>query len=92
MLEALRDARTVGARAGWAVMALAVLLVLGASTAEASCDTDLDGDGRTDVADFEILRGALGAAEGEPRYVARADLDGDGRISTSDYAVMLACN
>jgi len=75
-----------------------VLVVAGAmlfanvSLAQHSCDTDFNGDGVTDPADFEILKAAYGSSEGDDNFVAAADLNQDGWVTTLDYGIMLACN
>lgn len=48
---------------------------------------DLNGDGLVTLADWRILRDALGTSEGDPGYVPEADLDGDGRITFSDARI-----
>lgn len=48
---------------------------------------DLDGDGDIDAADRDRLRSALGASEGEARFVPAADYDGDGKITYGDYRI-----
>ena len=77
---------------GAVLISSAAILFAQASFAQNSCDTDFNGDGATDVADFEILQAALGASNEEDRYVAAADLNGDGWVTTLDYQIMLQCN
>lgn len=49
----------------------------------ASCDGDLDGDGRVGIADFMALRRCYGDPD-NPKC-ARADLDGDGTVGPRDF-------
>jgi len=74
------------------LIASAGILFAQASFAQNACDTDFNGDGTTDEADFEILKDAYGSSDGEDRYVAAADLNGDGSVTTLDYQIMLRCN
>ena len=75
-----------------AMGAAGAMLFASASVAQNSCDTDFNGDGTTDPADFEILKAAFGSAEGDAAYVAAVDLNQDGHVTTLDYQIMLGCN
>ena len=77
---------------GAVLISSAAILFAQASFAQNSCDTDFNGDGTTDVADFEVLKAALGASSEDDRYVGAADLNGDGWVTTLDYQIMLECN
>jgi uncharacterized protein len=48
---------------------------------------DLNGDGRVDIADFQVFRAALGSRTGQARFNADADYDGDGVVSYRDYRI-----
>ncbi len=52
------------------------------------CDADLDNNLIVDVADFLLLRDALGTRVGDPRFLPAADFDGDGVIGRADVGVM----
>ena len=68
------------------------MLFANVSLAQHSCDTDFNGDGVTDPADFEIFKAALGSSEGDDHFVASADLNQDGSVTSVDYAIMMRCN
>ena len=74
------------------LLTLGIVLFSGASMAQNSCETDLNGDGVTDEADVAIFQSALGKAAGDEGFIAAADLDGDGAVTPSDYSIFLACN
>lgn len=48
--------------------------------------TDVDGSGRIDQTDLEVVRGAFGARKGEAAYTDAADLDRDGSVDGRDIA------
>lgn len=48
---------------------------------------DVDCDGQIGGADFQIMRAAYGASEGDEAYLPSADLDQDGVITRSDYSL-----
>ena len=51
---------------------------------------DINRDGETNLADAQILAGALGAAQGDALFDSRADLNGDGFINVLDVAIYQA--
>lgn len=73
-----------------AVMLAGGVFWVGSASAQ-SCQTDFDGNGVTDEADFEILRAHFGAIEGDETYSAAVDLDGDGEIGLGDLNVFNSC-
>lgn len=77
---------------GSSLLTVAVVLFAGVAAAQECGNTDFNGDGTTDTTDLEILRSALGSAEGDDRYFAAGDMDGDGGITVADYGLVLACN
>ena len=77
---------------GSVLVVAGVMLFANASFAQHSCDTDFNGDGATDPADFEILKAAYGSSEGDDNFVAAADLNQDGSVTTLDYRIMLECS
>lgn len=52
---------------------------------------DLNGDGKTNTADYLIFQKALGKKTGQTGYSAAADMDGDGVVSLKDYSLWYAC-
>jgi hypothetical protein len=57
--------------------------------AERICETDIDGDGATDVFDFASLAAAFGSEPGDARWNPAADLIPDGAIDVFDYNALL---
>ena len=51
---------------------------------------DADNDNRVAIADFSMLRLALGKAANNPGFDARADFNQDGLITIADYSLMRA--
>ena len=49
---------------------------------------DLNGDGRVDYGDLEVLKGVYGLSTGEKRFKPEVDLNGDGIIDIVDLAVL----
>jgi hypothetical protein len=74
------------------LMGSLVLLASGTASADVSCETDFNGDGVTNEADFEILKSQMGATEDHEGYWPAVDLDGDGQVGLSDLNVFLNCD
>jgi hypothetical protein len=51
---------------------------------------DINGDGRVDMADYAVIRAAMGACFGDPRYVLAANFDSDSCITANDYKLWYA--
>ncbi len=51
---------------------------------------DINGDGRVDMGDYAVIRGAMGSCFGQARYVLAANLDGDTCITANDYKLWYA--
>ena len=49
---------------------------------------DVNGDGKVDSADVQIVKAAMGTVAGEPRYDPRADVIRDGRVDDADLALV----
>ena len=52
---------------------------------------DLNGDGKVDITDYNIMRTAYGKKAGQPGYNAACDFDSDGIVSLKDYTTWYAC-
>ena len=50
---------------------------------------DLNGDGRINREDLEIILRSLGTKEGQHRYDPRADVNGDGIVNRQDVEIEL---
>jgi hypothetical protein len=48
---------------------------------------DCDNNNRSDISDFNIVKGSLGRSPGSPGYDPRADLDGDGFVTGRDFTL-----
>jgi hypothetical protein len=46
---------------------------------------DINGDGRVDLTDRELLRAAMGSCLGQPRFLLAANFDSDTCITQQDY-------
>jgi alpha-amylase len=51
-----------------------------------ACPGDIDGDGGTDLADFQVLAANFGAGPGATRSLG--DLSGDGWVNLSDFSIL----
>lgn len=49
------------------------------------CDGDLDNNGTTDEADFELMRSVLNQESSAGPLAAAADMDGSGRVTAQDF-------
>jgi hypothetical protein len=63
----------------------ALLVAASVFAASADCRGDFNGDGVIDEADYEILKAAMGAEEGDVDYAPHIDLDDDGVIGGTDF-------
>jgi len=52
---------------------------------------DLNGDGKVDIADYNIMKASYGKKLGQPGYSAVCDFDKDGIVSLKDYTTWYAC-
>ncbi len=50
---------------------------------------DLNGDGRVDAADLDLVRGQFGRQSGQSGWDGRADLDADQRVDAIDLSMLL---
>jgi hypothetical protein len=55
---------------------------------EGAVPGDIDGDGKTNIADFRLLSESLGKSAGEAGYNDHADLNGDDRVDLSDFHIL----
>lgn len=60
------------------------------STTPICCPGDVNGDGRTDLADLAELLAAYNSTVGQPDYNPRADLDRDADVDLADLALLLS--
>lgn len=51
--------------------------------------SDLNGDGKIDMTDFQTFQVAFGSCAGKPNFNPRGDFDGDGCVTLKDYQVWL---
>lgn len=77
---------------GSSLVAAGIVLFASASFADNHCDTDYNGDGQTDVQDFEIFEATVGSTDGDDNFVQQADHNGDGSVTVVDYGIFLSCN
>jgi hypothetical protein len=49
---------------------------------------DINGDGKTNLADFRLLSDSLGKSAGDGGYNEHADLNGDDRVDLSDFHIL----
>ncbi|RMF76642.1 MAG: hypothetical protein D6744_12125, partial [Planctomycetota bacterium] len=59
--------------------------------ASIQCCGDLDGDGDTDVDDFNLFLAAFGSCTGDANYNPDADYDSDGCVELEDYQAWVQC-
>jgi hypothetical protein len=52
---------------------------------------DLNGDGKVDVSDYNIMKAAFGKKAAQPGYSVACDFDKDGIVSLKDYTIWYAC-
>jgi hypothetical protein len=55
---------------------------------QARAPTDLNDDGKVDLADLAILAQAYGSRPGDPRWNTFADINGDGQIGLLDLVTL----
>ena len=66
------------------------VLTLAVNIASATViNTDINGDGITDIRDIAIVAKAFGSYPGHPRWNPDADLDGDLRITIHDVYLVI---
>ena len=49
---------------------------------------DVNGDGKTNISDFQLLSDSLGKSVGESGYNKNADLNGDDKVDMSDFHIL----
>ncbi len=52
---------------------------------------DLNGDGKVDITDYNIMKSSYGKKVGQTGYNAACDFDKDGTVTLKDYTVWYAC-
>ena len=57
---------------------------------QSSPNSDFDGNGVVDFADFLLFVGQFGTRQGDGRYEAKYDLDGDGAIGFGDFLIFVS--
>ena len=57
---------------------------------QSSPNSDFDGNGVVDFADFLLFVGQFGTRQGDGRYEAQYDLDGDGAIGFGDFLIFVS--
>jgi len=77
---------------GASLLAGSLILFAGATSASATCETDFNGDGVTDEADFEILKSSFGSVDYGDDFPVAVDLNADGAIDLADYNIFVDCN
>ena len=50
---------------------------------------DFDGNGRLDMGDFDLFKGAFGSRAGDPKYDVKYDLDANGVVNFGDLGIFL---
>ena len=69
-----------------------VLLASSHAFANDACQTDFNGDGVTDEADYEIMKSYIGARDDLEGYSAVVDLNHDGLIDLADFSIFTNCS
>ena len=72
------------------LMGSLVLFASGSASA-GSCETDFNGDGVTNEADFEILKSHMGGNDDYDDFSPAVDLNDDGEIDLADLNVYIGC-
>jgi len=75
---------------GLLALGVVILLSINGSSPKNFARGDVNGDGRVDVADWELLQQYIGQAVNpkNPEMV-RGDLNGDGFIDISDFSILM---
>ena len=74
------------------LLAASLIFFASAFSANASCDTDFNGDGVTDELDFEIFKSQFGSFDDGDSFAVAADLNADGTVDLDDFNIFLECS